>query len=101
MDAALCVEQQCELRDLEVRSLQMALLEEPTAPSSIVPLFDALPQHPDWLQWQSHYLARPESYCASGECSRAKPKLEVATHPQPDSSAAIVLSGIFCRDRAQ
>jgi len=101
MAAALCVEQQCQPRDLEVRSLQMALLEEPTAPSAIVPLFDALPQHPDWLQWQSHYLARPESYCASGECSRAKPKLEVATHPQPDSSAAIVLSGIFGRDRAQ
>src|SRR6476469_7695514 len=101
MAAALCVEQQCQPRDLEVRSLQMALLEEPTPPSAIVPLFDALPQHPDWLQWQSHYLAHPESYCASGECSRAKPELEVATHPQPDSSAAIVLSGIFCRDHAQ
>lgn len=105
MAAALCIEQQCHPRELAVRSLQIALLEEPTAPAAIVPCFDALPQHPDWLQQQSHFLAHPETYSVHGEWSAAQqqpdPEIAVSHHLELRSSTSIVVSGIFCRDRAQ
>ncbi|HEY9750659.1 MAG TPA: FAD-dependent oxidoreductase [Allocoleopsis sp.] len=105
MAAALCVEQQCQPRELEVRSLQTALLEEPTAPSAIVPLFDSLPQHPDWLQQQSHFLAHPETYSVDGESGGAqrpsKPEISVSHNSELSSSTLIVVSGVFCRDRPQ
>nr|WP_290228092.1 FAD-dependent oxidoreductase [Trichocoleus desertorum] len=102
MAAALCVEQNCEPRALKVRSLQTALLKEPTAPAAIVPLFDSLPQHPDWLHWQSYYLAHPEAYPIQGQCARTEhqPELEIAAslHPESTRSPSIVLSGTFSRD---
>jgi hypothetical protein len=66
MAAALCVEQGCEPRDLNVRLLQNALLTDPTAPAAVIPLINMPPQHPEWLQWQSYYLDHPESYPAKG-----------------------------------
>jgi len=68
MAAALCVEQGCQPRDLSVRRLQVALLEEAIAPSMLVPLLNLPPQHPDWLYWQRYYLDHPESYPADGNC---------------------------------
>jgi len=69
MAAALCIEQGCQPRDLPVRTLQEALLEDAIAPAAIIPLFNLPPQHPDWLQQQRHYLDNPEDYPSSGHCA--------------------------------
>ncbi|MEM9089689.1 MAG: FAD-dependent oxidoreductase [Cyanobacteria bacterium P01_F01_bin.53] len=70
MAAALCVEQGCWPRDLVknggVRSLQNALITDPTAPAAVVPLFNLPPEHPDWLQAQQYYLAHPDKYPSNG-----------------------------------
>ncbi|MGA1133552.1 MAG: FAD-dependent oxidoreductase [Prochlorotrichaceae cyanobacterium] len=66
MAAALCVEQQCEPRDLPVRSLQLALLQDPHAPAAIVPFFDLLPTDPQWSQVQLDVLDHPDRYPPSG-----------------------------------
>jgi hypothetical protein len=68
MAAALCVERGCQPRELAVEVLQMALLQDPMAPTAIVPLFNLPPPHPDWRQWQQHYLTNPDRYPASGIC---------------------------------
>lgn len=68
MAAALCIEQQCQPRDLPVRSLQTALLQDPIAPAAVVPLFNLPPNHPDWRFWQHYYLDHPESYANTGYC---------------------------------
>ncbi|MBF2029668.1 MAG: FAD-dependent oxidoreductase [Oscillatoriales cyanobacterium C42_A2020_001] len=68
MAAVLCVEQQCQPRALNVRSLQEALLTEPTAPAAVIPLFNLVPTDPQWLFWQRYYLDNPENYPCSGNC---------------------------------
>jgi hypothetical protein len=67
MAAALAVQQGCQPRDLPVRQLQEALLQDPHAPAAVIPLYNLPPEHPEWLQWQRHYLDHPEQYPASGE----------------------------------
>ncbi|WP_239112581.1 FAD-dependent oxidoreductase [Halomicronema sp. CCY15110] len=62
MAAALCIEQGCEPRDLPVAQVQMALLEEPTAPAAIVPLIDTVPEHPEWRSRQLTFKANPEAF---------------------------------------
>jgi len=66
MAAALCIEQGCEPAELEVRSLQNALLTDAIAPGAIVPLFNLPPNHPQWLHWQQYYLDHPEAYPTDG-----------------------------------
>jgi hypothetical protein len=66
MAAALCVELDCQPRDLPVRRLQEALLQDPVAPAAIIPLFNLPSNHPDWLYWQRYYLDNPEDYPNSG-----------------------------------
>lgn len=73
MAAALCVEQNCQPRDLPVRSLQQALLQDPSAPAAIVPLFNLVPGHPEWQYWQEIYLDRPEAYPVNGYCPLTSP----------------------------
>ena len=68
MAAALCISRGCQPRELPVRDLQEALLQEPRCPAAIVPLFNSSPESPDWLKWQRYYLDRPEEYPASGDC---------------------------------
>jgi hypothetical protein len=68
MAAALCVEKKCQPRDLSVRTLQTALLEDAIAPAAVIPLFNLPPQHPDWLHWQHHYLNAPDEYPLDGYC---------------------------------
>jgi hypothetical protein len=68
MAAALCVEQNCQPRELSVQQLQEALLQDPIAPAAIVPFFNLLPTHPDWLYWQCYYLDRPDAYPVNGNC---------------------------------
>lgn len=66
MAAALCVEQNSQPRELAVRRLQSALLQDPVAPLAVVPLFNLPPTHPDWLTWQRYYLDHPEAYPIDG-----------------------------------
>ncbi|NJK65702.1 MAG: FAD-dependent oxidoreductase [Microcoleus sp. SU_5_3] len=68
MAAALCTRRGCQPRELPVRVLQDALLEEPEAKAAVIPLFNLTPDRSDWLDWQQYYLDRPEAYPASGEC---------------------------------
>jgi hypothetical protein len=66
MAAALCVSMGCQPRDLPVRRIQEALLQDPIAPAAIIPLFNLLSNHPDWLYWQRYYLDHPEEYPTTG-----------------------------------
>lgn len=67
MAAALCIEQGCQPRDLSVRTLQIALLQDPNVPMAVVPLFNRLPTDSDWQQWQQYYLDHPEQYPPDGQ----------------------------------
>jgi hypothetical protein len=81
MAAALCVRQSCQPRDLPVRSLQDALLQDAIAPAAVIPLFNLAPKHPQWLDWQQYYLNHPESYPATGCCPMGKvPNFSRTTH---------------------
>ncbi len=60
MAAALCIQRRCQPRALPVRVLQQALLQELTAPAAVVPLFNLVASHPEWLYWQQYYLDHPE-----------------------------------------
>jgi hypothetical protein len=104
MAAALCIQQNCQPRDLDVRSLQMALLTDAIAPAAVIPLLNQTPTDPDWLLWQDYYLNNPESYPASGNCPttlQANPKTRYAAasirHAQPLCS----FSGRFKRQNEQ
>ncbi|HIK05984.1 MAG TPA: FAD-dependent oxidoreductase [Trichormus sp. M33_DOE_039] len=68
MAAAMCVELNCQPRDLPVKALQEALLQDQHAPASIIPLFNLAPDHPEWLQWQTYYLHEPQAYPHNGNC---------------------------------
>lgn len=90
MAAALCVARGCQPRDLPVRDLQLALLQDQRCPTAIIPLFNLPPDHPDWLHWQRYYLDHPENYPASGDCPIGKDVGEVEGNYD-------LFSGIFCR----
>ncbi|MEO0541700.1 MAG: FAD-dependent oxidoreductase, partial [Cyanobacteria bacterium P01_A01_bin.105] len=62
MAAALCVQHHCQPRQLPVRQLQLALLNDQAAPAAVVPHYDLTPCRPDWLSWQLDCLAQPERY---------------------------------------
>ncbi len=84
MAAALCVQQGCQPRDLDVRTLQLALLEEPTAPAAILPLFNGIPSDEDWLVTQRQLLDDPARYPLSGHLPRFK---------EPQRTSAIASPG--------
>lgn len=65
MAAVMCIELKCQPRDLPVRALQQALLNDPQAPAAIVPLFNLIPNHPDWLIKQLYYLDNLNDYLRS------------------------------------
>ena len=68
MAAALCIEYNCQPRELAVKKVQEALLTDKFAPSGIIPLFNLMPNHPQWLYWQRYYLEHPEAYPIDGNC---------------------------------
>lgn len=68
MAAALCIELNCQPREVPVREIQEALLTDSLAPSGIIPLFNLVPTHPQWLHWQQYYLDYPEDYPKTGNC---------------------------------
>lgn len=78
MAAALCLEHQCQPRDLPVQALQQALLTEPTAPMAVVPLFYPDRQQVDGLYWQQHYLKHPEEFPLNGYAPLSMPGMPMA-----------------------
>jgi FAD dependent oxidoreductase len=90
MAAALCAQRGCQPRELPVRILQEALLQDTEARAAVVPLFNLTPDRSDWLDWQRYYLDRPEAYPASGECP-----LSVGKHSIGNTQSQF--SGIFHR----
>lgn len=97
MAAALCIEQNCQPRELPVSLLQAALLQDPIAPMAVVPLFNVMPDHPDWLSWQRYYLAHPENYPIDGNA----PIPQRADAIQWQRSTAPSFSGYFHRQTEQ
>ncbi len=96
MAAALCIELGCQPRDLSVRRIQEALLEDTLAPAAIIPLFNQLPNHPDWLVWQRYYLDNPEDYPISGIQTNWQPETDWIPHTD-----TVILKGIFQRHQEQ
>ncbi|MEG4226488.1 FAD-dependent oxidoreductase [Microcoleus sp. N9_B2] len=92
MAAALCAESGCQPRDLPVRVLQEALLQDSEARAAVIPLFNLTRDRSDWLDWQRYYLDRPEAYPASGECQESVEKQSIKTANTPTQ-----FSGIFHR----
>lgn len=68
MAAAMCVDLNCQPRDLPVRKLQEALLRDVQVPAIIIPLFnlDLFNNCPEWLNWQLYYLDEPQAYPLNG-----------------------------------
>lgn len=99
MAAALCVEQDFNPRNLPVRVLQEALLQDPQCPAAIIPLFNLTPDRPDWLHWQRYYLDRPDAYPVTGDCPCLQPApsaVQVALGGRSD-----LFAGIFHRHADQ
>ncbi|MBD2299070.1 FAD-dependent oxidoreductase [Nostoc sp. FACHB-190] len=93
MAAAMCVELGVQPRDLPVRALQEALLQDKQAPAAIAPLFnlDFSPHHSQWLFTQLNYLDHPEDYPVSGNYPQISLVEEVSTQN------CDCLTGIFQR----
>jgi FAD dependent oxidoreductase len=95
MAAALCVQRGCQPRELPVRVLQAALLQDVEARAAVIPLFNLTPDRSDWLEWQQYYLAQPETYPVSGECPVSVQK---QTHVTENTGSQFSkFSGIFRR----
>lgn len=95
MAAALCVLSDTQPRDLPVRHIQDALLQDFCAPAAIFPLFNLLPNHPEWLYWQRYYLDNPEEYPATGTQT-------ISNFDKEDACATLQqFTGIFQRRDAQ
>ncbi|MEH2274829.1 MAG: FAD-dependent oxidoreductase [Nostoc sp.] len=98
MAAAMCVELNCQPRDLPVRALQTALLKDNRSKAAIIPLFNLPPNHSDWLNWQLYYLNNPQAYPANGYC----PCLPGNEYPDSTFDKALIrgsncFKGIFYR----
>ena len=94
MAAALCVARGCQPRDLSVRDLQSALLQDDRFPTAIIPLFNLPGDCSDWLHWQHYYLNHPEAYPPSGNCPD---KRAGGAEKAEGEKAASPFSGIFHR----
>ncbi len=102
MAAALCVEANCQPHELDVRTLQDALLNDPIAPAAVVPLFNLPTHHPDWYYWQSYYLDHPETYPTNGNCpldykESVAVSIGQASRDQTGAAVNSEISGIFKR----
>jgi len=85
MAAALCVQQGCQPRELSVRQLQEALLQDSIAPAAVVPLLNLVPGDSSWLAQQRAYLDRPQTYPIDGNgpsIQLAPPEVERHQRPQ-------------------
>ena len=107
MAAALCVARGCQPRDLSVRDLQSALLQDDRFPIAIIPLFNLPGDCSDWLHWQHYYLNHPEAYPPNGNCPAKRSEGSKGEHlifypnsynpPSPQPQRQRPFSGIFQR----
>ena len=81
--ASLSIRLRCPLATLPVRLLQELLIEEPTAPSGIVPLWDTPWHHPHWQQRQRACLENPALLGANGCWLGSDAQTPAAPPPQP------------------
>ena len=86
MAAALCAESGCQPRDLPVRVLQEALLQDSEARAAVIPLFNLTLDRSDWIDRQRYYLDRPQAYPASGECQESGKNYEKTGFLQENSA---------------
>lgn len=93
--AALSIRLQRSLAALPVRLLQELLIEEPTAPSGIVPLWDTPWHHPDWQHRQRACLDNPELLGGDGAWLGSDAHSGMAPPPQPQQD---VWSGTLLPD---
>lgn len=98
MAAALCIENNCQPRDLPVNILQEALLSEPTAPAAIIPLFNLTPDQPEWREIQLNYLKNPADYPISGYFPGNKFLPSISNIDQKSNQE---FQGIFLADNPQ
>jgi hypothetical protein len=80
---------------LPVGAVQTALLEDAIAPAAVIPFFNLPPHHPDWRQWQQHYLAHPDEYPTDGYCPVQSPPEKVVAIGTP------TFTGTFQRQATQ
>jgi FAD dependent oxidoreductase len=97
MAAALCVERGCQPRELSVRLLQKALLEDPWAPAALIPLFNLTPNDSEWLFWQNYYLEHPQDYPITGNY----PIRKTSIYGCPSSVSPSAIVGRFHRRGVQ
>ena len=71
--AALAVHHNCQPRDVSVREIQEALIDDAIAPAGVIPLYNLTVDHPDWAYWQKYYLDHPEEYPNDGNCPHVEP----------------------------
>lgn len=93
--AALSIRHRRPLADLPVRLIQELLIEEPTAPSGIVPLWDTAWHHPSWQKRQRACLDNPELLGADGCWLGQEEQVSMAPPPQPQQA---VWSGTLVPD---
>ncbi|MCX5961978.1 MAG: FAD-dependent oxidoreductase [Cyanobacteria bacterium] len=94
MAAALCVEQACQPRNLPVRSLQTALINDPIAPAAVIPLYNQPLTHPKWKFWQQYYLDNPEAYSRQGDAPSNIPDLDLSS---PQATPTQFVTGKFIK----
>lgn len=94
MAAALCIEQACQPRNLPVRSLQTALINDPIAPAAIIPLYNQPLTHPKWKFWQHYYLDNPEAYPRQGDAPSNIPDLDIIS---PQAAQTQFFTGKFIK----
>lgn len=98
MAAALCIQKGIMPRDLPLTELQSALLGNgslPTiAPSAMIPLYNISLDHPQWQQWQNHYLKHPENYPPDGEVPNLEPIIQLSSNNLNNQG---LFQGIFHR----
>ena len=94
MAAALCIEQACQPRNLPVRSLQTALINDPIAPAAVIPLYNQPLTHPQWKFWQQYYLDNPEAYPRQGDAPSNIPDLDLSS---PQATQTQFVTGKFIK----
>ncbi|MDJ1185788.1 FAD-dependent oxidoreductase [Roseofilum casamattae] len=95
MAAGLCIQRQCQPRELSVEVLQEALLGDTIAPALVVPCFNLTHRTPDWQQWQRQYLSDRHSYPKTGDIPSTSPRRFAGR--SGISTDAVEVSGLFHR----
>ncbi|MFY8149964.1 MAG: FAD-dependent oxidoreductase [Prochlorococcaceae cyanobacterium] len=84
--AALCVQRGCLPAELPVQALQEALIDDPQAPASPLPLWDTPWHHPERADRQKRLLQDPSLLTARGTLA-GEPPAAAAVPPSPHEQA--------------